>query len=77
MTTKTSHLQTLAKAATFRVLSAVDTFVLSYLVTGKLGAAAGIVGFEVLTKSVLYYGHERLWTIGALANLFSGDASTS
>jgi hypothetical protein len=43
-----------------------DTFVLSFLVTGKVTAAVGIVGFELFTKSVLYYGHERAWEISWL-----------
>ena len=51
----------MAKGITWRVLGAADTFVLSFLVTGKATAACGIVGFELLTKSVLYYGHEPAW----------------
>jgi uncharacterized membrane protein len=56
-----SHCKSVAKAITWRVLGAADTFVLSFLVTGKATAACGIVGFELFTKSVLYYGHERAW----------------
>ena len=54
-----SHFKSIAKAITWRVLGAADTFVLSFFVAGKATAAVGIVGFELLTKSVLYYGHER------------------
>jgi uncharacterized membrane protein len=61
-----SHIKSVAKAITWRVLGAADTFVLSFLVTGKATAAVGIVGFELLTKSVLYYGHERAWEISPL-----------
>ena len=56
-----SHCKSVAKSITWRVLGAADTFVLSFLVTGKATAACGIVGFELLTKSILYYGHERAW----------------
>jgi uncharacterized membrane protein len=56
-----SHFKSVAKAVTWRVLGAADTFVLSFFVTGKATAACGIVGFELFTKSVLYYGHERAW----------------
>lgn len=50
-----------AKAVTWRLLGATDTFVLTFLMTGKCATAVGIVGFEVITKSVLYVGHERAW----------------
>jgi uncharacterized membrane protein len=69
-----SHFKSVAKAITWRVLGAADTFVLSFFVTGKATAAVGIVGFELLTKSVLYYGHERAWEISWLAN--RGDVLT-
>ena len=46
-----SHLKSVAKAVSWRLLGAADTFVLSFLVTGHAGAAAGIVGLEVLTKT--------------------------
>ncbi len=68
------HFKSVAKAITWRVLGAADTFVLSFFVTGKATAAVGIVGFELLTKSVLYYGHERAWEISWLANPSRGDA---
>ena len=50
-----------AKAATWRVVGAIDTFVLAWLVTGHPVAAASVVGLEVFTKSALYFGHERAW----------------
>jgi len=65
-----SHLKSVVKAVTWRALGAVDTFALCWLVTGHPGAAAGVVGFEVLTKSLLYYGHERVWEMPWLAGLF-------
>jgi uncharacterized membrane protein len=69
-----SHFKSIAKAITWRVLGAADTFVLSFFVTGKATAAVGIVGFELLTKSVLYYGHERAWEIFWLPDPSRGDA---
>ena len=56
-----SRMKSLMKAMTWRMIGAVDTFVLTFLISGKLTAAVGVCGFEVLTKSVLYYGHERVW----------------
>ena len=49
------------KAVTWRIIGTLDTFILSYLITHKPVTAASIAGFEVLTKTVLYYIHERGW----------------
>ena len=54
----------LAKTLTWRVLATTDTFLIEWLITGKVDLAAGIAGIagiEVLTKMILYYWHERLW----------------
>ena len=67
-----SHCKSAAKAITWRVLGAADTFVLSFLVTGKATAACGIVGCELFTKSVLYYGHERVWETSWFVNSIRG-----
>lgn len=67
-----SHLKSVVKAFTWRLFAAADTFGLTFMMTGKLSAAVGVVGFEVLTKSVLYYGHERVWETGWLATMFHG-----
>lgn len=49
------------KAITWRIIGTLDTFILSYLITKKPVTAASIAGFEVLTKTILYYFHERGW----------------
>jgi uncharacterized membrane protein len=49
------------KAVTWRIVGTTDTFVLSYFITHKTITAASIAGFEVLTKTILYYLHERGW----------------
>jgi len=56
-----SHLRSFAKALSWRVTGTVDTMVLSYLITGSVKIAAAIGGTEVITKSLLYYLHERAW----------------
>lgn len=53
--------RSLAKTASWRILASLDTFVLSYLITGSPIWGASIAGAEVATKIVLYYGHERAW----------------
>ena len=54
--------QSLVKTITWRGIAALDTFAISYLITGRFAAASSIVGVEVLTKTVVYYGHERAWS---------------
>ncbi len=50
------------KTLTWRILATTDTFVLSFFITGNLVFAGSIASVEVLTKLVLYYWHDRLWT---------------
>jgi uncharacterized membrane protein len=50
-----------AKAITWRVIGTFDTFLISLLITKKPVTAGAIAGFEVLTKTILYYFHERGW----------------
>lgn len=56
-----SHQRSLLKAITWRVTGSADTFILSYLFTSSIKAAAAISLAEVFTKIFLYYGHERIW----------------
>ena len=49
------------KAISWRVIGTADTFLLSLLITHEAVTAASIAGFEVLTKTILYYMHERGW----------------
>lgn len=53
--------RSIVKAISWRATGSMDTFVVSYLVTGKVGVALSIGGIEVFTKMILYYFHERLW----------------
>ena len=50
------------KTATWRVIASTDTMLLGLLFTGNLATAISIGGFEVITKLVLYFFHERFWT---------------
>ena len=55
------HGRSLAKAVSWRLTGTFDTFVISFLVTGKPAIAGSIAATELLTKIALYYGHERIW----------------
>ncbi len=56
-----SHLRSVLKAVSWRVIGTLDTILISYLWTGQIGKAIVIGGTEVLTKIGLYYLHERIW----------------
>ena len=49
------------KALSWRALGSIDTILISWLITGNIGAAFTIGTVELVTKMVLYYGHERIW----------------
>jgi uncharacterized membrane protein len=56
-----AHSRSFAKAASWRIVGSIDTFLLSWLFTANVKAAGAIAVTEVLTKMVLYYFHERAW----------------
>lgn len=56
-----SHSRSFVKAVTWRTTGTIDTFILSYLITGKAKIALAISGMEIFTKIFLYYVHERVW----------------
>ena len=56
-----ARIRSLIKSISWRAVGSVDTFILSFLVTGSAKHAASIASVEVLTKVVLYYVHERVW----------------
>jgi uncharacterized membrane protein len=53
--------RSIVKAVSWRVTGSLDTFLVSYLITGKAMLALSISGVEVFTKIGLFYFHERLW----------------
>jgi uncharacterized membrane protein len=58
---KERRYRSITKAISWRVTGTIDTFIISFLVTGKPKFALAISGIEVFTKIFLYYFHERLW----------------
>lgn len=51
----------IAKALSWRMVGTLDTFLLAWLITGSIEIGAMVGGVEVITKTVLYYVHERVW----------------
>jgi uncharacterized membrane protein len=60
------HSRSILKALTWRMLGSIDTFVISYFVTGRLVFAASIASVETFTKIILFYVHERAWAFAPL-----------
>ena len=56
-----THKRSLAKAVSWRLTGTVDTVIISWIITGQFGLAASIGLFELMTKTVIYYLHERAW----------------
>jgi uncharacterized membrane protein len=56
-----THSRSFAKALSWRMTGTIDTMVISLVVTGSVKLAATIGLTEVVTKSLLYYLHERAW----------------
>ena len=55
--------RSLSKAMSWRLSASLDTFIVSFIVTGKATVAGSIAAFEVVTKITLYYFHERIWAL--------------
>lgn len=56
-----SYKRHIAKTITWRILGTLDTFILSWIMTGSIKVGAAIGGAEIITKTVLYFFHERAW----------------
>lgn len=56
-----THSRSFAKALSWRATGTIDTMIISLVVTGSIKLAATIGLTEVVTKSLLYYLHERAW----------------
>ena len=53
--------RSILKAISWRTLGTIDTMLISYIITGNATAAVSIGAFELITKTALYYFHERSW----------------
>jgi len=56
-----AHSRSFAKAVSWRITGSIDTFLISWLITGNASIAGTISAIEVLTKIFLFYAHERAW----------------
>jgi uncharacterized membrane protein len=56
-----SNSRSLVKTITWRVTGSSATFLIAYLLIGNF-AVAGVIGVtQLISNTILYYVHERIW----------------
>lgn len=58
---KETKTRSILKTISWRILATLITFLLVYIITGQIKAAAIVGSFEITLKIVFYYFHERFW----------------
>lgn len=58
-----SRTRSLLKAISYRVIGTLTTAILTYFITGDVGAALAIGAVEPFAKIVIFYLHERAWQL--------------
>lgn len=59
---KETYKRTTTKTVTWRTIASLDTMVLAWFFTGNIATAVSIGGLEIITKLILYFFHERIWS---------------
>lgn len=49
------------KTITWRIIGSLDTIILSSLVSKDISIGVAVGGAEVITKTILYFTHEKIW----------------
>ena len=49
------------KTITWRIIGTLDTMLLGWFISGDPTVGLSIGGLEFITKTILYYFHERAW----------------
>ena len=56
-----THVRSLVKAISWRIIGTLETFLISWIITGQLGTASGIASVQAVLSTILYWYHERIW----------------
>ena len=56
-----THLRTLVKTITYRIIIIVSIFTITYITTGEIADALAITSITAITGTIIYYLHERIW----------------
>lgn len=58
---KNPNIRHIYKTVTWRSIGTLDTIFISWFLTGELSVGLSIGAIELLSKTVLYYIHEKMW----------------
>lgn len=58
----------IVKSISWRIIGTLDTFLLSYILTGSIFFGLSISGIDFFSKLLLYYYHERIWFLSKIRN---------
>lgn len=58
---KETHLRSILKSVSWRILATITTIVLVYLFTKSAELAFSIGAIEIISKMIIFYFHERIW----------------
>ncbi len=56
-----SHVRSMVKGISWRIVGTLDTMLLVFLFSGKLSLATLVGSNEAITKVILFWAHERGW----------------
>ncbi len=59
--TSEKPMRSIVKTISWRVIGTIDTVAISWILTGQVETALAIGSVELVTKMILYFGHERIW----------------
>ncbi len=56
-----THVRSIVKSITFRLIATAVTIILVLIFTGEIILAMQVGILEAVSKLILYYAHERIW----------------
>lgn len=62
-TPRESHLRSIIKGLTWRVIATSTIFGITYFSTGEMSTAITVASIEFPVKLLIYYLHERAWLL--------------
>ena len=71
-----SHLRSILKGVTWRILATLTTMIIAYYITGEIDSALKIGTAEFVLKLFVYYAHERAWQLvprGTIRKVYHHD----
>lgn len=73
-----SHIRSLLKAFSWRIVATTTTAIIAYIITGEIDTAVMIGSIEFFAKFFIYYAHERAWQLvprGTIRHIVGTEAN--